>query len=219
MPGRSLPSLRWGFLLLFVAACASGVGVNRDSFTSPESVTAAPPSSVTTLADTATTMTEPVGTTSSTSTAPSTTTTPSAVDTTLAVTTTIPNGATTTAPAVTTSHSAATTIPPPTTTSTTAAIPTTTITILPDDLSVVEVTVRDGRAVGEDRIEVPLGNRISLRFDSDTRLLVHIHGYDDEFTVEAGVITVYEFDGDLPGIFEVEDHVSHRLLVELKVSP
>lgn len=73
--------------------------------------------------------------------------------------------------------------------------------------------------MGEDRVDVPLGNRISLRFDSDARLLVHIHGYDEEFAVEAGVITVYEFDGDLPGIFEVEDHVSHRLLIELKVSP
>ncbi|MDE0132512.1 MAG: hypothetical protein OXQ32_09665 [bacterium] len=83
----------------------------------------------------------------------------------------------------------------------------------------MEVTVRDGRAVGEDRVEVPLGNRVSLRFDSDARLLVHVHGYDEEFSVEAGVLTVYEFVGDLPGIFEVEDHVSHRLLIELKVSP
>ena len=73
--------------------------------------------------------------------------------------------------------------------------------------------------MGQDRIEVPLGNRISLRFDSDVRLLVHVHGYDEEFSVEAGVVTVHEFEGDLPGIFEVEDHVSHRLLVELKVSP
>ena len=85
-------------------------------------------------------------------------------------------------------------------------------------MTVVEVTVRDGRAVGEDRVEVPLGNRISLRFDSDARLLVHVHGYDEEFSVEAGVVTVHEFDGDLPGIFEVEDHVSHRRLIELKVS-
>ncbi|MDE0120853.1 MAG: hypothetical protein OXS33_03860 [bacterium] len=96
---------------------------------------------------------------------------------------------------------------------------TTTTTTLPDDLTVVEITVREGSAVGEDRVEVPLGNRISLRFDSDTRLLVHIHGYDEEFTVESSVFTVYEFVGDLPGIFEVEDHVSHRLLIELKVSP
>ena len=107
---------------------------------------------------------------------------------------------------------------PPTSVTTTDAIPSTTTTTLPDDLTVVEVTVRDGRAVGENRVDVPLGNRISLRFNSDARLLVHVHGYDEEFSVEAGVVTVHEFEGDLPGIFEVEDHVTHRLLIELKVS-
>ena len=107
----------------------------------------------------------------------------------------------------------------PTSATTADAIPSTTTTTLPDDLTVVEVTVRDGRAVGENRVDVPLGNRISLRFDSDARLLVHVHGYDEEFSVEAGVVTVHEFEGDLPGIFEVEDHVTHRLLIELKVSP
>jgi hypothetical protein len=84
---------------------------------------------------------------------------------------------------------------------------------------VVEVIIRDGRAISEGRVEVPLGNRISLRFDSDARLLVHLHGYDLEFSVEAGVVAVHEFKGDLPGIFEVEDHITHRLLLELKVSP
>ena len=83
----------------------------------------------------------------------------------------------------------------------------------------VEVTVREGRVVTEDRIDVPLGNRISMRFDSDTRLLVHVHGFDEEVSVEAGVLTVFEFHGNIPGIFEVEDHISHRLLVELQVSP
>lgn len=137
-------------------ACTPGAGEDEGSSTSPGSVTAAPPTSATTLADVATTTGDPAGTTTTT---------------------------------------------------------------LPDDRTVVEVTVRDGRAVGEDRVDVPLGNRIALRFDSDARLLVHVHGYDEEFSVEAGVITVYEFEGDLPGIFEVEDHVTHRLLIELKVSP
>ncbi|MDE0233347.1 MAG: hypothetical protein OXN93_13820 [bacterium] len=207
--------------MLLAVACTSDTGLNGDLSTSPESETAAPPSSVTIPADAASNTAEPAGTTSSTGTPPSTTTTAGAVATTLPVTTTMAGAATTTTPAVTTSQSSATTIPPPSTsaapsTTTTRA---TTTTTLPDDLTVVEITVREGRAVGEDRVDVPLGDRISLRFDSDTRLLVHIHGYDEEFTVEAGVITVYEFDGDLPGIFEVEDHVSHRLLIELKVSP
>ncbi len=117
-----------------------------------------------------------------------------------------------TTPPVTTSTTA-----PPTTTD--ARPTTTTTTTLPDDLTVVEVVVREGRVVSESRVDVPLGNRISLVFDADVRLLVHIHGYDEEFPVEAGVRTTHEMVGDLPGIFEVEDHVTHRHLLELKVSP
>lgn len=198
-------------------ACTSDAGVDGDGATSPESATVAPPSSSTAPADASTTAAEAVSTTSSTAAASSTTTTPSAVATTLAVTTTTPDATTEAGDPVATSQSTSTTVPPATTSSTAAASSTT--TTLADDLTVVEVTLRDGRAVGGDRVEVPLGNRISLRFDSDTRVVVHIHGYDEEFSVEAGVPTVHEFVGDLPGIFEVEDHVTHRLLIELKVSP
>ena len=113
----------------------------------------------------------------------------------------------------------ATVAEPPEATSSTTVAPTVTTSTVPDDLNVVEVTVREGRAVSEGRVEVPLGNRVLLRFDSDTRLLVHVHGYDQEFSVEANVAATHEFVADLPGIFEVEDHVSHRLLIELKVSP
>ena len=118
-----------------------------------------------------------------------------------------------------TSSTTTTVAEPRAATSSTTAAPTVTTSTVPDDLSVVEVTVREGRAVSEGRVEVPLGNRIRLRFDSDTRLLVHIHGYDLEFSVEANVTAAHEFVADLPGIFEVEDHVSHRLLIELQVSP
>lgn len=124
-------------------------------------------------------------------------------------------GTTSTRAAPSTTIGVATTATPTTQGPTTS----TTTTTLPDDLTVVEVLVREGRVVSDGRVDVPLGNLISMRFDSDTRLVVHIHGYDEEFSVAEGVLTVHEFRGDLPGIFEVEDHVTHRLLIELKVSP
>ena len=156
------------------------------------------------------------------STAPGSATAPTA-GTVTTVATTVTTGLSTTAvtPRVTSSTTA---VPPTTTTPASAGntvattLPATTTT-LPDDLTVVEVMVREGKALGEGRVEVPLGNRISMRFDSDAPLLVHVHGYDEEFSVEAGVVSVHEFDGILPGIFEVEDHVTHRPLIELKVTP
>ena len=100
-----------------------------------------------------------------------------------------------------------------------AATSTTTTGSVPDDLTIVDVVVREGRVVSEGRADVPLGNRISLRFDSDARLRVHVHGYEEEFEVARDGLATHEFQGDLPGIFEVEDHVTHRLLIELKISP
>lgn len=100
-------------------------------------------------------------------------------------------------------------------TSTTAPLTTTTPI---EDLTVVEVVVREGSVVSEERVDVPLNNRIVMQFDTDAPLLVHVHGYDHEFRVEVGVSTPIEFEGNIPGIFEVEDHLTHRLLVELKVS-
>lgn len=114
---------------------------------------------------------------------------------------------------------ATTTMAPPATGASTTTITTSTTTTLPDEVTIVEVTVREGRAVSSDRVDVPLGNRVVMRFDSDARLLVHVHGFDEEFPVEPGVLAVYEFTADIAGIFEVEDHVTHRLLIELQVSP
>lgn len=88
-----------------------------------------------------------------------------------------------------------------------------------ENVTVVQVTVREGRAVSDDRVEVNLGDMVSMRFDSDTPLLVHVHGFDREFPVEAGIAAVHEFEARIPGVFEVEDHLTHRLLVELQVNP
>ena len=193
-----------GMLLLLAVACVAETGDISTSSTASITVNESidrPPSTL------ANALSEPVVTSaaspeSSTTLAPAPSTTGAS-----AVTTSTPTVTATTLPL-------ATTAAPPTT-----QAPTTTVTTLPDDLTVVEVLVREGRVISEDRVDVPLGNRISMRFDSDTRLLVHIHGYDEEFSVAADMLTVYEFQGDLPGIFEVEDHVTHRLLIELKVSP
>ena len=205
---RGRKGARLALLLLFVAACASdgtdsGVAVSAEAAIQTET-TESPGTDVASTVPIESTSTTTVSETTSTTLPPSDTTTSTAVPPT-----------TTDAPPATTSTSNTTTstaVPPTTTTSTTT-------TTLPDDLTVVEVVYREGKVVSESRVDVPLGNRISLVFDTDARLLVHIHGYDEEFSVEAGVSTTYEMVGDLPGIFEVEDHVTHRHLLELKVSP
>jgi len=196
MTARGLNSV-WFTLLLLAIACTSDDGDSVVSPTMPVSTTEAVALSATTVT---TVFPETV--------------VESAVSPESTTTTTVTEIPSTTGPP-------SDTITSPTATSTTGPTTTTTAstTTLPDDVTVVEVVVREGRVASKDRVDVLLGNRISLVFDSDARLLVHIHGYDEEFAVEAGALTTYEIVGDLPGIFEVEDHVSHRLLLELKVSP
>lgn len=201
-----------GLLLLLVVACAPDTAEVSTSSTAPITVYESTDQPAPTPADSPseTVITSAPHSESTTTLVP---TAPATTDYSAATPTTLPAAATT--------IPLATTAPPPTSQDPTITLTTTstTATALPDDLTVVEVLVREGRVVSEDRVDVPLGNRISLRIDSDARLLVHIHGYDEEFSVAADVLTVYEFQGDLPGIFEVEDHVTHRLLIELKVSP
>ena len=189
MPGHRHAGVWWGVLLLIAASCTADTGEKASPSTAPGSATVPTAGTVTTVAT-------PVTTGVSTTAVPPTTTTPASA-----------------------ANTVATTLPATTTLTTGVTTPPATTTILPDDLTVVEVMVREGKALGEGRVEVPLGNRISMRFDSDAPLLVHVHGYDEEFSVEAGVVSVHEFDGILPGIFEVEDHVTHRPLIELKVTP
>ena len=188
----------WNLLLLITVSCATGEHVGTSD--ASQAVEAAADASVTTAAAT---------------------TVPTRVSNTVAPITTAP-AVSATATTATAPTETPTTSPTTQTTAVTTAVPTTvaaTTTTLPDDLTIVEVVIGEGKAISEGRVEVPFGNRILMRFDADARLVVHIHGYDEEFSVEAGVQTVHEFEANLPGIFEVEDHVTHRLLIELKVSP
>ena len=210
---RICPRVWWALLLLMATSCQSDSG--EATIDSTSSIPAAgiedEPFATATSANVDSKTTSMAVADSTTVTLIPNLTSPASVSspTSPPVTTAIPPQSTTT-----------TTLDRGSTTSTTAPSTTTTsTTTLPDDLTVVEVVVREGRVVSKDRVDVVLGNRISLIFHSDTRLLVHIHGYDEEFSVEAGVLTTHEMVGDLPGIFEVEDHVTHRLLIEMKVSP
>lgn len=69
-----------------------------------------------------------------------------------------------------------------------------------------------------DRVKVPLGSRVVIRFTSDISDTVHVHGYDVEKAVRAGTTTDIAFVADLQGTFEVETHDSTMVLMQLQVS-
>jgi hypothetical protein len=82
----------------------------------------------------------------------------------------------------------------------------------------ISVSISGGRVdppVG--RVEVGRGSAIRLIVTSDVPDELHVHGYDRRATLEAGRPATVEFRADLTGLFEVETHASHLLLVQLVV--
>ena len=69
----------------------------------------------------------------------------------------------------------------------------------------VEITVRDGRAVGGvRRVTVAKGRRVILIVDSDVADHVHLHGYDVMRDVAPGIPARLAFRATIVGTVEVE---------------
>ncbi|MEX0826353.1 MAG: hypothetical protein WD184_06350 [Acidimicrobiia bacterium] len=125
-----------------------------------------------------------------------------------------------------TAASTTTTLAPTTSTAASTSLTAATTTTLVDDgVTEVEVAYADGSAEvtvdGEPesgRVQVALGTEVRLTVSADVTSEVHVHGYDETADVSPGSPAVIEFTADIPGIFEVELHAGHTLLVELQIS-
>ena len=79
------------------------------------------------------------------------------------------------------------------------------------------VTGDDAATVGARVEKVKLGDHVVLRLVSDTDETYHVHGYDLEQKVAAGVEAQFEFTADKAGDFEVESHNTDKVYVVLHV--
>lgn len=79
-----------------------------------------------------------------------------------------------------------------------------------------------GDARGGPTFRVRQGERIELRWTSDRKVDVHIHGYGIEVTVPAGRPTSTMFQARAAGRFPVETHGAlggHQTLLYIEVQP
>jgi hypothetical protein len=83
---------------------------------------------------------------------------------------------------------------------------------------IVHVGVDDAATVGSRVENVKLGDHVVLRLVSDSDETYHVHGYDLEQKVAAGVEAQFEFTADKAGDFEVESHNTEKVYVVLHVS-
>lgn len=108
-------------------------------------------------------------------------------------------------------------VPTPASTGDTAAPGTEQIPGSSDEI-IVHVGVDDAATTGSRVENVALGSDVVLRLTSDTDETYHVHGYDLEQKVAAGVEAQFEFTADKAGDFEVESHNTEKVFVVLHVS-
>ncbi len=81
----------------------------------------------------------------------------------------------------------------------------------------LRLTIAAGKVSGDTDATVNKGDAVTLTIQSDAAEIVHVHGYDKEVEVEAGVPAKITFVADIAGRFEVEGHRSNRKLMQLTV--
>jgi hypothetical protein len=82
----------------------------------------------------------------------------------------------------------------------------------------VTVSVTDGKVTPKpSRVKIPLGSVVELQVTSDVDDEVHVHGFDVERPLDAGVTTTVELRADEPGLYEVETHETELELLQLEV--
>ncbi len=82
----------------------------------------------------------------------------------------------------------------------------------------VTVAVTDGKVTPKpSRVKIPLGSAVELQVTSDVDDEVHVHGYEVEQPLAAGVTTTIELQADEKGLYEVEMHETGLELLQLEV--
>ncbi|GAB2808579.1 hypothetical protein GCM10022221_02380 [Actinocorallia aurea] len=83
----------------------------------------------------------------------------------------------------------------------------------------ISVTITGSKVAPRPAVrEVAKGTAIRLTVTTDADDELHVHGYDKELELKAGVPGTLEFTADVTGRFEVETHGSGLLLFTLQVS-
>jgi hypothetical protein len=81
-----------------------------------------------------------------------------------------------------------------------------------------DVSIESG-SMSPEEISVNQGDTVTLRVSTDEPTYLHVHGYDVEQEVEPGREAEIDFEADLTGRFEIEDHETENELGVLQVRP
>jgi len=87
-----------------------------------------------------------------------------------------------------------------------------------------ELAIAKGRVdAAQETVRVKKGDKVELRWTTDRRIALHLHGYDIETTVDPGQPGVMSFEARIAGRFPVSEHGQRsrheRPLLYLEVLP
>ena len=96
-----------------------------------------------------------------------------------------------------------------------------------DGTKTVEIVIKNGKVIGKNSVRVSRGDTVLLRWSSDQRLELHLHGYDAATTVTPGTSAEMKIRARATGRFPVEIHGqgnsgtghSHKNIFHLEVYP
>lgn len=102
------------------------------------------------------------------------------------------------------------------------------ITSYGESTKTVDIVIKNGKVVGKNSVRVSKGDTVVLRWSSDQRLELHLHGYDVETTVSPGALAEMKIRARATGRFPVEIHGQgdsgsgshgHKSIFHLEVYP
>lgn len=79
-----------------------------------------------------------------------------------------------------------------------------------ENIRTVDIEIRNGKVVGKNALRVSRGDTVVLRWSSDKRLELHLHGYDVQTTVSPGGRAEMRIRAHATGRFPVEIHGQGR---------
>jgi hypothetical protein len=98
-----------------------------------------------------------------------------------------------------------------------------------DNTKTFDIMIKNGTVVGKKSVRVSRGDTVVLRWNSDKRLELHLHGYDVTTTVSPGTPAEIKIRARATGRFPVESHGQggsgdghshgHKTIFHLEVYP
>lgn len=83
-----------------------------------------------------------------------------------------------------------------------------------------EIVVKDGKLAGApEKMQVRVGDQVTLRIQSNANDELHVHGYDLKLRIKAGELATLQFAATRSGRFELELHRRHTPAGALEVYP